>query len=526
MKRNILLALTAVSLFQVYAQDDVYYDPNKDNGTNKSATPNYQQQFNSNGSQNNSSYNYNNSSTNSDAYKYDDGSSSSQYSYKNDGYTTNSYSSSNSNYNNNSYSNYSDYDYYYTSQLRRYYTPTWGSSFWDPWYTDLYYYTGNPMYWGNNIYVSVMPSWNWWRPRRTYVVMYDNWGWNNWYSPWSSFGYNNWGWGGYGFNNWAWGGYGYGNGYGWNNWGWGNYNGYYSGYNRGYRNGYYDGMYGNGYYNNNYGWYGKNYDAMGPRYQASNVNSGNNSLPGKYGKTDETKPNNIVVKPGTYVPAAKPNTNPPANNNPVMKPWDKNNVPADGWQKSPNAIEKTDKNIPSGIEMNNSYRNRLDNKTPDRMQPQTPNNNVDRMEKNSNVIQRDVPSNAPNRLNPNERPQRINDMREQMNRDFEPAQRQVQPQQNFDRQQQMQRQQMQQEQMEQQRMQRQQMQQEQMEQQRMQQRQQEQNFNRQQMQPQREMQRFDNNNNFRQMERSAPMQQQPRGFEMNQGGGGGMRRGR
>lgn len=499
MKRNILLAIITVSLFQVYAQDDVYYDPYKDNSSSKSTTPNYQQQFNGSGSQNNS--NYNNSSTNSDPFKYDENSSSSKNSYKNDGYTTNSYNTSKT-------ANYSDYDYYYTSQLRRYYTPTWGSSFWDPWYTDLYYYTGNPMYWGSNIYVSIMPSWNWWRPR-TYVVIYDNWGWNNWYSPWGGFGYNNWGWGGYG----------------WNNWGWGNYNSYYYGYNRGYRNGYYDGMYGNGYYNNynNYGWYGKSYDAMGPRFQASNVNSGNNSLPGKYGKTDENNPNNIVVKPGTFVPAAKPNTNvnPPAKNNAVMKPTDRSNVPTDGWQKSPNVIEKPDRNIPSGLDMNNSYRDKLENNSPNKIQPQSPNSNVDKMQKNNNVIQRDMPSNVPDRITPpnNSSNGRINNMREQMNRDFEPTdrpQRQMQPQENFDRQQQMQRQQMQQEQIEQQRMQRQQMQREQMEEQRM---------PRQQMQPQREMQQFQNNNNFRQMERSTPMQQ-PRGLEMNRGGGGGMRHGR
>lgn len=269
MKKNFLIAVISFLFIQINAQDDVYFDPNNNSGSSRSSSSNYEQQFDGASS----------NTTNTDAFRYDDGSASNR-SYKNDGYTT----------------DYDDYDYYYTSRLRRYYAPTWGRSFWDPWYTDLYFYTGNYGYWGSNIYVSVLPSWTWWQPH-TRVVVYDTWGWNSWgcnswYSPWYGYGFSN------RYSPWYGGGYGWNYGYGWNSyyngsnyWAWNN------GYNQGYWNGYYDGMgYGN-YYNNyygNYGWYGKTYDMSGPRFQQT-ASTGSNTPPrGKSGKTDET-----IVKPGT-----------------------------------------------------------------------------------------------------------------------------------------------------------------------------------------------------------------------------------
>jgi hypothetical protein len=124
-----------------------------------------------------------------------------------------------------------DYDYIYASRINRFHRPIYGFGYYDPFYTNMYWYNNDPFYFGTSIYA--------------------NWGWNNWYSPW---GWNSWGWGvgfnSWGFNSWGYGGgwgyspycYGGGLGYGWN--------GYSSGYNHGYWNGYYDGLaYGNGYYN-------------------------------------------------------------------------------------------------------------------------------------------------------------------------------------------------------------------------------------------------------------------------------------
>ena len=88
---------------------------------------------------------------------------------------------------------YGDYyeeegDFAYSSRIRRFHrNNTWG--YFDPWYTNMYYYTYDPFFWGTSINVGCWPNAGWgWR---------SNWGWNN--------GWNNWGW-----NN------------GWNNWGWNN----------------------------------------------------------------------------------------------------------------------------------------------------------------------------------------------------------------------------------------------------------------------------------------------------------------
>ena len=116
-------------------------------------------------------------------------------------------------------------DYYYSSRLRRFSDNYYGWNYYDPYYTDMYWYTGSPFSWGISMGWGY-PGWgmgfSYGNPYRPYY------GYGGWYDPWYS-------WGGY------YGGYypywGYGGSY-WN----GYYNGFYSGY--------YYGNYGNDYYNN------------------------------------------------------------------------------------------------------------------------------------------------------------------------------------------------------------------------------------------------------------------------------------
>ena len=52
----------------------------------------------------------------------------------------------------NNYNYYSDpNDYYYSSNLRRFSDNYYGWDYYDPYYTDLYFYTGRPMHWGMSI---------------------------------------------------------------------------------------------------------------------------------------------------------------------------------------------------------------------------------------------------------------------------------------------------------------------------------------------------------------------------------------
>ncbi len=107
-----------------------------------------------------------------------------------------------------------------------------GYNYFDEYYTDLYWYTGNPYYWGTSIYYCwdpwYSPYWNGW--------YYPGWGGSYWhithpwgYGPYWSFG---WGWhspwyyspyyyypGYYAY--YGWGGY-----YGWGAYGWGGYHSY------------------------------------------------------------------------------------------------------------------------------------------------------------------------------------------------------------------------------------------------------------------------------------------------------------
>lgn len=69
---------------------------------------------------------------------------------------------------NNYYEKDDYYDYSYSANLRRYYMPAYGYGYYDPFYTNLYWYDYNPVSWGVSIYM----GYNWWAPSSYY------------YSPW------------------------------------------------------------------------------------------------------------------------------------------------------------------------------------------------------------------------------------------------------------------------------------------------------------------------------------------------------
>jgi hypothetical protein len=154
---------------------------------------------------------------------------------------------------NNYYNSDDYYDYAYSARLRRFYTPAYGYGYYDPYYTNSYWYDYNPVSWGVSIYL----GYNWWAPSYFY------------YSPFAypSFGLSfGWGWGSFGY---GWGypyyGYGYpyyGYGYGYPGYGYG-YPGYGCGYGCGY--GY------NPCYYNSYDYYNNVY--YGPRGSVSSTGS-------------------------------------------------------------------------------------------------------------------------------------------------------------------------------------------------------------------------------------------------------------
>ena len=429
----------------VFAQDDVYYSPDKDKGKSGYNNANYEDQFNRKPSVNPSPVSNSSNGSTSSPNNFDDRSGSSNSSNNTDGYENTRAT------NNNSY--YNDNDFSYTSRLRRYYTPSFGVNFWDPWYTDAFFYTRDPWMWGNSIYVNAIPSWNWWRPRN--VIVYDPWGsWNGfnngnaWNSPWYGNGWNNCGW-----NSW---GNGFGNG--WNNFqggnfyggGGGNYwgynNGFWNGNNNGFNNGFNNGN-NNGAWNNGGGSGGRNYGMSGPRFQSSGTNnSGSNSLPRKSGKTDETNvPREGIVKPrnspDTYTPprdAPKPEGGMKDRSGTLepATPSDKftgKKVPVDGWKAAP--VEE--RGVPARIQDGNISLDRLNQKpiqnenTPVEKSNRDWNNTpIEQPRRFDNVPVEKVqpPTEQPRRydnVTPAERPNggRIDRMRDEFNRDMQPVER-------------------------------------------------------------------------------------------------------
>ena len=141
--------------------------------------------------------------------------------------------------------NYDDYyDNEYAVRLRRFHNNCPSYGYYDNYYTNSYWYTGDPYTYGSSIYM----GYNFWGPSYNNfaynpgLCWYSNWGWNNdpWYNP---YGYNPYGYGG---------GYGYGYGYGYGGYGGYGYNPYMNGYNNGYWDGYNANNYFNSFDNNSY----------------------------------------------------------------------------------------------------------------------------------------------------------------------------------------------------------------------------------------------------------------------------------
>ncbi len=138
------------------------------------------------------------------------------------------------------------YDYSYSSRIRRFHRDWASFGYYDPYFTNMYWYNYNPHYYGTSIYM----------------------GYNSLFFPsfYYSWGYRPWGWTHYGY------GWGYGNPWG-NYWG-GHTYGYMGGYHDGYWSGYYMGAYGYPYGGNYYYDYeptGISYGARRPSGSSSGV---------------------------------------------------------------------------------------------------------------------------------------------------------------------------------------------------------------------------------------------------------------
>ncbi len=183
-------------------------------------------------------------------------------------------------YNNEPFEKDDYYDYAYTSRIRRFHRPIQTYSYYDPFYTNSYWYNNDPTFWGTSIYLGYNfwgPSyynpnaWAWGYGNGTcWNNSYDPWGWNNcWNGPrWGNNPYNYWSWN-YGWNNgWnnGWGGYGWNNG--WGGYGWNN--AYANGYNNGFNNGYWSASNNNPNYFNSYDHTSHPRITYGPRQSTSN----------------------------------------------------------------------------------------------------------------------------------------------------------------------------------------------------------------------------------------------------------------
>lgn len=298
------------------------------------------------------------------------------------------------------------YDYEYATRIRRFDNNINGLGYYDNYYTNSYWYSGNPYNYG----ISIYNGYSWWGP-----------GYNSYsYFPSLSF-YYNWGWGCSPH-------YGYGAYYG--------YNPYLSSYWQGYYNGYYNGMWGNPYYGYGYGYpyYGgwgspyyngwgyynaydlnSGYATYGPRTSHSGGNSRRVSNPGATALNDNSYVNKFMtdmnneqtkaIKFAGLTPTTKTGTGPvkqdkygnPINQggvyNPTIKDGNTRPPKNDGGvikgqpDKNPNynnatPIDKNDNNPTTPVKPNKTYDNPPIKETPKNKnnfdsQPnyQTPRNN-------------------------------------------------------------------------------------------------------------------------------------------------------
>lgn len=212
--------------------DDVYYAAGDRSGVPQPAsavTPTTSADYSQDNSNYNPDQNTNYGQTNTENQSQAPSSSEQYTDEKGNTYVTNNY------YDEDDY-----YDYQYSARLKRFYAPAVGYGYYDPFYTNSYWYDYNPYNYGVSIYL----GYNWWAPSFCY---YDPF----WYAPVNPYFHNHYGY----YDSWY-SPYGY---YGYNNY----WNGYNHGYNDGYWNGYYNGVYAST-YNNPY--YYNSYDGNSTYY--------------------------------------------------------------------------------------------------------------------------------------------------------------------------------------------------------------------------------------------------------------------
>ncbi len=199
--------------------DDIYFSPSNaemiaENAPEKNVTA--IEIITDDASQPASSYNDNYSE---DKMAYQEDSGNHQYEYIDEPIESDSYYDENGNLViNNYYLDGYHHDYFYESRIRRFHRNWVHFGYYDPYFTNMYWYNYDPFFYGSSIYMG--------------------------YDPFFSFGYYPGSYYSWGYRPWAWAHYGYGWGYG-NPWGM--YGNYY-GYNAGYHRGYWDSYYGYNYY--------------------------------------------------------------------------------------------------------------------------------------------------------------------------------------------------------------------------------------------------------------------------------------
>jgi len=259
------------------------------------------------------------------------------------------------------------YDYEYATRIRRFHNNCGSYGYYDNYYTNSYWYSGNPYNYGTSVYM----GYSWWGPSYvtyTYYPSYSwyssyGWGYDPWYNP---YGY---------YNPYAYNPYGY---YGYNP-----YNPYMNGYNQGYWNGYNQGYwngYNQGYWNSYYfNSYDNNSYYYGPR-KTTGSNSRTNAQPnlahrymdaveaetGKPFEQTQGRDNNPYVLNTTVndymtkpVSTGKPSFSPSNTGNPVYKPNTGNATNADDYTR-PN----TNNTKPNTTETKPSWNNNNTNEKP------------------------------------------------------------------------------------------------------------------------------------------------------------------
>ena len=156
----VFLSLIAANVSVAQVVDDVYFDPARDRVATQKPRPVTKEQ---------------------DNY------------YKDETYQTQDHG-----YVDDEYDYYNDYDFYYTSRIRRFHRPFYGFGYYDPIYVDAWHY--DPFF-SPGVTVLIYDDffsfrdwtrWNRWNNWNRFG--WNDWGWNSWGSGWNSWGWNNWGW--------------------------------------------------------------------------------------------------------------------------------------------------------------------------------------------------------------------------------------------------------------------------------------------------------------------------------------------